>query len=381
MASLRGFLVDTLGDGVLSLRGAAAELGFDGGVSALDYISSVASGADGPFTPLYPHTDGTGAWHADRYRVYFFADRHALINEGDHFSHFTRLFPQIFDGEGPDMTDASVELLRRNIATNFLHSGRQFKGRDSLQFFGAADAFFSTIDATGLHDDWVGVIHSQHNSFAVQTLKRNFALGNDAAMAAALVAGLIAASTAAGATAGSTVGNPFVGGFLGAGVTWNPVVAVVGGTFATWINRYHFLAGYRSWKIGKLPTFEIENLPGSQANIYFLETASINRVSSWMIELSDLLGDVAIGSIDDLTRDVWTTLAHNWSRYGNDVLGHNLDTNIYRDTINALAGPRFDTQDGNVWINQGVFDSEEDLMAQDWVAKLLFEHPGIATRF
>ncbi|MEB8386810.1 hypothetical protein OO012_06170 [Rhodobacteraceae bacterium KMM 6894] len=356
-------------------------MGFDGGVSAMDFISSMASGADGPFTPLYPHEDGTGPWRADRYRVYFFADRGVLINERDHFSHFTRLFPQIFDGEGPDLAEESVELLRRNSATNFLHSGRQFKDRDTLQFLGQADAFFDTIDATGLHDDWVGVIHSQHNSFAVQTLKRNFALGNDAAMAAALVAGLVVISTTTGTAAGAAAGSPFIGGAIGAGASWNPLVAIGGGVFASWINRYHFLAGYRSWKIGKLPTFEIENLPGSQFNIYFLETASIDRVSSWVIELSDFFGDVAIGSIDALTRDVWTALVHNWSRYEVDVLQQNLDSATFQDYIDALAGPRFDTVEGNVWINQGVFETEEALMSQDWVAKILAEHPGIAARF
>lgn len=366
MISLRAALTGVLGRNAdLSLLAGAAELGFDGLFTARDFVASVETGS-GQFRFLPIESEGSGDYRADRFRIYFRADQFAALNVATEVNELGRLFPQFFNGSGSEV--AHVEGLETNIATTFYRSDKPVNGEPTLQFSLDARVLFSFLDAPDLHDDWVGFIHDNSSSFAVQTLKRNFTQANDVAFGAAAAIALTSAGAAAGAS---------VGGLVGAAAGANPIAGLAAGAAAAILNRYHFLAGRRSWRIGALPPIASPLLPGSTARFYFLETAAVDRFSSWVIDMQAILGDAALGDVDQLTADLWIVMARNFPR----VRGYVTDISAWTSEIAAVAGVPFAERRRGVFMDQASFGSKQACLNTDWVQQILHDHPGIAGQF
>ena len=147
-----------------------------------------------------------------------------------------------------------------------------------------------------IHSDWVGIASvNENDGFTVQTLRRNFSVGDD--YKAAVLTG----------------GGTFAGGTLGG----NPVAATVGlvggGIGAFSINKYHFLAGRRSWIIQPAADFgdrNLENASEIPRDALVLETSAIERMSSVVFQTADAVK--IIGDLDKAIRRVWIKLLNNF---------------------------------------------------------------------
>lgn len=346
-------------------------------------LMQTASGSPDPtnqdFRVLPIATEGSGKYRADRFRIYF---QHptslSLLSIPDLVSTLDRLFPQIFNGFGDEVSSAG---LTPNIAKTFYHFDKRFNSEPTLKFTADIRTLFDFVDAPDLHDDWVGFVHQDQNvGFAVQTLKRNFSEVNDLFFAL-LVAEAIAFSLPGG----------------GGGV-----FPIGGGITSSYLNRFHFLAGRRSWVISQanqsrgsrfvannpIPDFlqaaTATNLANSQ-HIYMLETAAIDRFSSWVIGLADLGAPVTLGNMEDLTARVWTTLLSNFVAFKGYTPGLSFApaASLYPEFPNELSNI-----DNNLFIDgsgvtfiQETFNTLDDCLAQDWVQDLLELHPGIRAQW
>jgi hypothetical protein len=120
-----------------------------------------------------------------------------------------------------------------------------------------ARAVYDRIDLPDVHSDWVGVIWTDPaRGFAVQTLRRDFMESADFEVAgyAAVTTGVLLPSV--------------------------PLAGPVGAYTAVQTNQHHFLAGRRSWVLGKASEFDSNPPELKDANsLMVLETAAIERFS------------------------------------------------------------------------------------------------------
>jgi hypothetical protein len=358
MLSLRQLIASVLGPEApaLSLLQAAAQRGFDGSVSMREFGAAAQSPDTGDFTLLWPASGGSGPWRADRFRIYFFGPELALMPTATQVTELGRLFPQIFNGQGSEV-DALA--LTRNNATTFYRFDKQANGEPTLQFTFDARVLFQFVPAPDLHDDWVAFMQQDAGGFCVQTLKRNFTQANDVEMGLAVLTAVGAATPAA----------PLVA---------NPLTAVVGGITAGAVNRYHFLAGRRAWRIGLLPAVFMPLAPHEPLHIYYLETAAIDRLSNWLVRLATATGQVGLGDVPSLVAHTWATLLNNWGAHGAAAFSYDTDVAVWQDQIAGVVGTPFSHSVGNVVFDQADFDSLQAMLAAPWVQALLAEHPALA---
>ena len=105
-------------------------------------------------------------------------------------------------------------------------------------------------------------------------------------------------------------------------------------------------------------------------SIYVLETAAIDRFSSWVLDLIDWLPCVVLSDFTQMIAGLWATLLRNFVRYkGFEPLAV---SDVY---------PKWGTATGNVYFVQESFDTRNDCLAQDWVRDMLDLHPGIKQQF
>src|SRR5262249_13928611 len=153
--------------------------------------------------------------------------------------------------------------LKSDVATVEFRKDRLFNNKTTLQFWGALKLLWGHVEANFLpaHHDWV--VQEWVDSrigFTAQTLKRTF-IDSDDAVAAAGVQGAL--------------GIPGTPGFV---LGLNPFVRVGSTVLAVDVNRHHFLAGRRSWRIDTAAAFgqqadDFES--GGSANVLILETVAV----------------------------------------------------------------------------------------------------------
>lgn len=359
MLSLRAFFSSIgIDSSEISLLEVAQDV-LSGSTISIQAMVQAGSGSPDPtnenFKVLPIRLEGSGDYLVDRCRIYFEAPFGRELSVTNLVSELGRLFPQIFMGVGNEVNSSGLE---RNIATVFYRHDKTFNGEPTLQF--EIDAqFLGFLPAPDIHDDWVGFVHQETKGFAVQTLKRNFIQANDAQF-------------------GQIVNSGFI-------ITGSLPVAQVAGLLAEHINRFHFLAGRRSWIIATdveargprfaashpLSDLEQQLLDDRNIHTYVFETATINRFSSWVINLAEL--GFALGDFNGPTANLWTTLLRNFTDFnGFSVVTPNSESNLRPIFGNTLRGVTF---------IQESFSSESEMFAQDWVQDLLSLHPGIAQQF
>ena len=323
-------------------------------VSLRDLIKEAVT-PPGRFRPLLLEQDGTGSYRVDQIRVYFehqWSPDDVLLPQTSPDRMKTDLkvnFPFYFNGDQnePD------HRLTKNIAHVRFRSDKEFKDEPTMQFVLDAIAAFGKIDVPDVHDDWVGFVHEDSRSLAVQTLRRNFENELDAEFQSffdnlAIVGGLAFS----------------MAGFL-----------------AVSLNRSHFLAGRRSWAFGRVRQSENPVSVNTEiTDTYFFEAATIDRFSSAFTRLADVMGDLALGDVDASTRQTWSILLQNFVRSKMQTNGQ--FTRFSGPGPDDLVSPNFQlvTVDGRVHINQQDFDNRDDMLAQQWVQDMLSIHPGIAAQ-
>lgn len=335
---------------------------------SINQLIQVASGSPDPtnedFRILPIEIDGSGDYRADRFRIYFrHPDGLFPLPVSNLVSELGRLFPQLLNGSGSEVDGLG---LTQNVATTFYRFDKPFNSEPTLQFTADIRALFEFVNAPDLHDDWAGFTYQDSNSFAVQTLKRNFTQANDALF------GLLIAEVL-----GLTVGGA-------------PVIPIGGGLVAGFLNRYHFLAGRRSWVIAQANQARgsnfIANNPiadvlqeafqarlAENQHIYVLETAAIDRFSSWVIDLADLVPGVVLSNMEQLVAEIWTILLTNFVKFmGFEPVTTNLSSTLY---------PHFSSELRDVRFIQASFNSRDECLSQGWVQDMLALHPGVAAQF
>ncbi len=227
------------------------------------------------FSDLPIATCGVESWHLNRFRVAF---RHpqppiALMQQ------FINNFPAMLNSPA-----ATVEVFDGD---HFKFDGKISLSRD-LSFWQP-------------HYDWVRRITSGAdfmNGFTVQTLKRESMATDD------IIPGVVGAAT--GAYVGLKVGALL--GPVGAGVG-GTVGGVTGGVVAVNVNRHHFLAGRRAWRIDHANNFVPDGTPKSfPADALILETAAMERFSEHLYWLGKPLLDISIVW-------VWSNLMRNFLQH------------------------------------------------------------------
>lgn len=242
------------------------------------------------FARLTPVSDGTGPYHVNNHIGFF--NPPAGFNISTELDRFFANFPRIFSPG--------------NLAAAMAPSCR-VGGDITIQFV--------LNDLPGLiHDDWV-VMRKNTGNFVATTLERKFWSRGDYILdlGASAIPGL---------------------GPLFAGISAD-------------INRRHFLAGYRSWTIGRLPT-----------GLHFVETAAFERYS----HPAYLAFERAVGMRGKIL-EIWTKLIENYLRsIGASPVRH------------VPAGYS---------MNRGVAHREQQdanattLRSSPWIASLLSRHPGL----
>lgn len=222
----------------------------------------------GDFTVL-PVYGGAGDWHFNRYRAVF--QRPPNIDKQLLAKDFVTNFPQY-------LTSKYAEVLKadRTYATMpTLH----FHGFKMIPYVVGGDGTppeTVDIDIAKPHSDWVVKIDdNDHLGFTVQTLKREF-------------------------TDLSEDGPTKTAGIIGFMV--NPLLAVpLGRDDPMQVNRMHFLAGRRSWRLDDGKNFEVDG------DVFVVETCAVERFSHQSYVRADsLLG------LQAAIPDVWVAMLNNF---------------------------------------------------------------------
>lgn len=255
------------------------------------------------FEPLLVTRDGVGPFRINRFRIYFRPLTREQVQRGQGYTgnlqdlahrlaiEFREDFPGFFN---PNLAEVSFQSKRWNSKRTLrFHLTAQILGIDNM----VADYL-----APDVHADWVGFHHFHPRGMTVQTLKRNFTTGLDWQMLG--VSGAGGAATAGGITA-------LIAPYLA------PTAALVGGVgagaTAFWINKYHFLAGRRSWVFGTKQEFgrhRVENYDAIPDDAIAFETAAIERLSGRLFQAAGALR--VLGSFDAQIHHVWTRLMRNY---------------------------------------------------------------------
>lgn len=206
------------------------------------------------FTDL-PVDHGVGDYHFNRFRVVFACPpaetKQSLAMD------FVTKFPHYFTSQY-----ASV-----------VRGDRSFRSKPTLHFHGLKKVL--GIDIARPHSDWVVQIDKNDDlGFTAQTLKREFRiLSEDAAAAAPVLIGLV------------------------------PAVAtlIVAEDDPVEVNRMHFLAGRRSWRLDDGKSFEVDG------DVLVLETTAVERFSHKAYVRAD-----AVLGLEASIPDIWIALLNNF---------------------------------------------------------------------
>jgi hypothetical protein len=226
---------------------------------------------------VQPVWDGVGDFHLNRYRIAF--EQPANVTKETLAQDFINNFPTYLNSPYATVT----------------FPGRTFNGKPTLKFWGALKLLRGHVEGNpDAHHDWVvREWMDPRIGQTAQTLCRNFYESPDDV-----------AAGGGGAAAGS------VGGGLAAGPVGSLAGAIVGGVLAVEVNRKHFLAGRRSWRVDDAAAFgqsPADFLSQGSSNILMLETAAVERLSSRAFTV----GDYVIG-IEKRVPDIWISNLQNF---------------------------------------------------------------------
>ncbi|BFM10682.1 hypothetical protein R50072_08350 [Simiduia litorea] len=242
------------------------------------------------FNKLTPVSDGVGPYHVNNHIGFFNPPAGFAI--GPSLDAFYRNFPRIFSPG--------------NIATATAPSCRV--GSDiTIQFV--------LNNPAGLvHDEWVSV-EKKSGNFVATTLERQFWSRGDY--------------------------------MIDMGVSHIPGLGSIFANISADINRRHFLAGYRSWTVGRLPN-----------GLHFVETAAFERYSHPVFQA--LEGPIGMRA---QILETWTKLVENYVR--------SVGSSLVRHVPSGYS------------VNRGVAHREQQnsssaaLRASAWVTSVLSRHSGL----
>ncbi|HEY3653819.1 MAG TPA: hypothetical protein VGL34_02430 [Steroidobacteraceae bacterium] len=216
--------------------------------------------------------NGFGEFHLNRFRIAFERPKNftkeALARE------FVANFPRY---------------LRSDVARVEINRDRTFNRDPTLKFWGSMTVVGGLIEMNrGVHHDWVAPVWvDDRRGFTVQTLKRMFWEPWDDVAAAV-------GGAAFGAIVAGTQGGVF------------------GGTAGVDVNRFHFLAGRRSWCLDTAKTFGQytgDFAARSNEDILILETGAVERFS----HPAFLTGDY-VAQFEQRIPPVWMANLENFVR-------------------------------------------------------------------
>ena len=221
---------------------------------------------------VLPVWRGAGDWHFNRYRVAFKCPPHT--NKQLLGGAFVKNFPKYFESRY-----ATVQMTDRTYATmpTFHFHGYQMVPLTNPTL-GIPSTPMAEIDIAKPHTDWVVKIDDNDNlGFTAQTLKREFRdLSED----------------------GPTKAGSFVGFVV------NPLIALPWGTNDLMeVNRMHFLAGRRSWRIDDGKNF------GVDGDVLVFETAAVERFSHAAFVRAD-----SVMALQKAIPDIWVAMCNNFLR-------------------------------------------------------------------
>ena len=205
------------------------------------------------FTEL-PVYDGVGNYHFNRYRVVF--QRPAGETRESLASDFVTKFPHYFTSQ----------------FANVRRGERSFGNLPTLHFHGFKKVL--GLDIAHPHTDWVAQIDKNDGlGFTAQTLKREFMdFSEDAATALP----------------------------LGYAATVIPTLVAIWGNPIT-VNRMHFLAGRRSWRLDDGKNFEVDG------DVLVLETTAVERFSHTAYKRAD-----SVLGMEAAVPDIWIAFLNNF---------------------------------------------------------------------
>ncbi len=328
-----------------------------------------------PFSPLLILEDGLGDFRADQLRVYFKATSHQdgtlqpVFSADALKSEIASNFDKFFNGSGTDHDSA----MSRNIAEVGFREDKEFNDQVSMQFRVDMNVFFGTIDVFDHHDDWVGFVQDDPGVFAVQTLERRFR-SND-------IDGFVEEGIG---TIFDVLGGPVfeqIPDLLTTALTGEVAMRIV----AHKINRMHFLAGRRSWTVRHMMRVENPLLgSGFFTDIFFFETAAVDRFSSVFSIIIGSLGDAALGNVDRQTILTWSTLLKNFVQHHRALGVANFDFAVPGQDFDIPEVPHFphdfQERDGPVFINQQSFSNQNLMVNMPWVKAMLPIHPALESQ-
>jgi len=211
------------------------------------------------FTEL-PVYNGVGNYHFNRYRVVFKCPpaetKQSLARD------FVANFPAYLTSQYATVAKGD----------------RDFESRPTLHFHGFKEVV--GLDIARPHTDWVVKIDENDNlGFTAQTLKREFrVLSEDG-------------PTGFGVAAAIPLVFPAVG-LLG---------GLIGGGYLMEVNRMHFLAGRRSWRLDDGKSFEVDG------DVLVVETAAVERFSHEAYMRAD-----AVLGLESAVPDIWIAMLNNF---------------------------------------------------------------------
>jgi len=227
----------------------------------------------GDFTVL-PVWGGAGDWHFNRYRVVFM--RPPNLSKQLLAQDFVTNFPQY-------LTSKYAKVVRTGytyatMPTFHFHGYKMLPIPNPAGQFPARNLGTLDIDIAKPHSDWVVKIDDNDNlGFTAQTLKREFRdlLEDGPTKTAGIIGFLI-----------------------------NPLLAVpFGEDDPMEVNRMHFLAGRRSWRLDDGKNF------GVDGDVLVLETAAVERFSHKLYVTAD-----SIVGLEKSVPDVWVAMLNNYVR-------------------------------------------------------------------
>jgi len=207
------------------------------------------------FTEL-PVYNGVGGYHFNRYRVVFKCPpaetKQSLARD------FVANFPTY-------LTSRYATVARGD---------RNFESRPTLHFHGFKEVV--GLDIARPHTDWVVKIDENDNlGFTAQTLKREFrVLSEDGPTSFAVAA---------------------------AGIAGARLIDLIAGGDPTEVNRMHFLAGRRSWRLDDGKSFEVDG------DVLVLETIAVERFSHKAYMRAD-----AVLGLESAVPDIWIAMLNNF---------------------------------------------------------------------
>ncbi|MEL6944839.1 MAG: hypothetical protein AAFO82_19450, partial [Bacteroidota bacterium] len=239
--------------------------------------------------------DGTDEIHLNHFIAYF---EYPLEDESIRFtSDFLKHFTKIFNPQ--------------NIATASFESEHKYKGNDTIRFKLGGEGSTATDKMAGFcHSDWISIeLTDDKKTFFARTLKREF---ND-------------------------VQEDYCMRFA------FPLLESV-----VELNKQHFLAGRRSWKVG----FDEE------MGKYYVETTAMERYSHAIHEILEDVGD-----FPNQVRKIWKQLILNFLEYFDvDILTVELDG--------------YDSEE-SVLIRMENIDYGQNPQIPEWFESIMQAHSGL----